>query len=80
MAALTDIAQLKATTDNSLCHEFAGRARVAARTAEDAHPSTVGQVRAVIPALLATICPPGTTPAAAAAHHHRAPRPRAVRG
>ncbi|MFD9540839.1 lanthionine synthetase C family protein [Streptomyces sp. NPDC060022] len=66
-AALTDSAQLKATTDNGLCHGFAGLAHLAARTADDAHPSTVGQLRAAIPALLATICPLGTDPAAAAA-------------
>ncbi|MFV5994993.1 lanthionine synthetase C family protein [Streptomyces sp. NPDC056231] len=67
VAALTDSAQLKATTDNGLCHGFAGLAHIAARTADDAHPSTVGQLQAVIPALLATICPPGTDPAPAAA-------------
>jgi hypothetical protein len=67
VAALSDTAQLKATTDNGLCHGFAGLAHVAARTAADAHPSTVGQLQAVIPALLATICPPGTDPAATAA-------------
>ncbi|WP_413754916.1 lanthionine synthetase C family protein [Streptomyces sp. MMBL 11-3] len=66
VAALTDTAQLKTTTDNGLCHGFAGLAHVAARTATDAHPSTAGQIRAVIPALLATICPPGADPAAAA--------------
>ncbi|MCX5321780.1 lanthionine synthetase C family protein [Streptomyces sp. NBC_00120] len=66
VAALTDSAQLKATTDGGLCHGFAGLAHVAARTAADAHPSTVGQLQAVIPSLLATICPPGTDPAAAA--------------
>jgi hypothetical protein len=67
VAALTDTAQLKATTDNGLCHGFAGLAHIAARTADDAHPSTAGQLQAVIPALLATICPPGTDPVAAAA-------------
>ncbi|WP_370418990.1 lanthionine synthetase C family protein [Streptomyces sp. QH1-20] len=64
--ALTDPAQLKATTDNSLCHGFAGLAHIAARTADDAHPTTAGQLRAVIPALLAALCPPGTDPADAA--------------
>ncbi|MFF1594826.1 lanthionine synthetase C family protein [Streptomyces sp. NPDC058286] len=66
VAALTDSSQLKATTDSGLCHGFAGLAHVAARTAADAHPSTVGLLQAVIPSLLATICPAGTDPAAAA--------------
>ncbi|WP_438470933.1 lanthionine synthetase C family protein [Streptomyces asiaticus] len=66
VAALTDPAQIKATTDNGLCHGFAGLAHVAARTADDAHPSTVGQLRAAIPPLLTTICPPGTVPEDAA--------------
>ncbi|HEY5836949.1 lanthionine synthetase C family protein [Streptomyces sp.] len=65
VAALTDPAQLKATTDNGLCHGFAGLAHVAARTADDAHVSTAGQLRAVIPALLTAVCPPGTDPEAA---------------
>ncbi|WP_455357167.1 lanthionine synthetase C family protein [Streptomyces sp. SYSU K217416] len=63
VAALTDPAQLKATTDNGLCHGFAGLAHVAARTADDAHPSTAGQLRAAIPALLTVACSPGTDPA-----------------
>ncbi|MCX5327825.1 lanthionine synthetase C family protein [Streptomyces sp. NBC_00140] len=62
VSALTDTAQLNATTDNGLCHGFAGLAHVAARTAEDAHPATVGQLRAAIPALLTLPCPPGTDP------------------
>ncbi len=66
VAALTDPDQLKATTDNGLCHGFAGLAHVAARTADDAHPSTVGRLRAAIPALLAVVHPPGTDPAYAA--------------
>ena len=33
VAAFTNPAQLKATTDNSLCHGFAGLAHVAARAA-----------------------------------------------
>ncbi|MFJ1599640.1 lanthionine synthetase C family protein [Streptomyces sp. NPDC088261] len=60
VAALTDPGQLKATTDNGLCHGFAGLAHVAARTADDAHPSTVNQLRAASQALLAAICPPDT--------------------
>ncbi|MFD3823153.1 lanthionine synthetase C family protein [Streptomyces sp. NPDC058625] len=62
VAALTDPEQLKATTDNGLCHGFAGLAHVAARTADDAHPSTAGRLRAAIPALLAAVTPPGTDP------------------
>jgi hypothetical protein len=66
VAALTDPDQLRATTDNGLCHGFAGLAHVAARTADDAHPSTAGRLRAAIPALLAAVHPPGTDPAHAA--------------
>jgi hypothetical protein len=66
VAALTDPAQLEATTDNGLCHGFAGLAHIAARTADDAHPSTAGQLRAAIPALLTTVCPPDTNPEDAA--------------
>ncbi|MFF3275177.1 lanthionine synthetase C family protein [Streptomyces chrestomyceticus] len=62
VAALTDPKQFKATTDLGLCHGFAGLAHVAARTAEDAHPSTVGRLRAAIPALLNAITPPGPDP------------------
>ena len=62
VAALTDTAQLNATTDNGLCHGFAGLAHIAARTADDAHPATAGQLRAAIPALLALPCPPGADP------------------
>lgn len=62
VAALTDPDQLKATTDNGLCHGFAGLAHVAARVADDAHPSTGAQLRAAIPALLAAVNPPGTDP------------------
>ena len=66
-AALTDPDHLKATTDNGLCHGFAGLAHIAARAADDAHPSTVEPLRAAIPALLATVHPLGTDPAHAAA-------------
>ncbi|MEU0343607.1 lanthionine synthetase C family protein [Streptomyces bobili] len=62
VAALTDPEQLKATTDNGLCHGFAGLAHAATRTADDAHPSTAGNLRAAIPALLAAVIPPGTDP------------------
>ncbi|MEU2428143.1 lanthionine synthetase C family protein [Streptomyces sp. NPDC007861] len=62
VAALTDPEQLKATTDNGLCHGFAGLAHTAARTADDAHPSTAEKLRAAIPALLAAVTPPGTDP------------------
>lgn len=63
VAALNDPAQLEATTDKGLCHGFAGLAHVAARTADDAHPSTAGRLRTAITALLAKVCPPGTDPA-----------------
>jgi hypothetical protein len=66
-SALTDPAQLKATTDDGLCHGFAGLAHVAARTADDAHPTTARQLRAAAQALLTAVCPPGTDPANAAA-------------
>ncbi|WP_129307260.1 lanthionine synthetase C family protein [Streptomyces sp. L2] len=62
VAALTDPEQLKATTDNGLCHGFAGLAHAAARTADDAHPSTAGRLRAAIPALLTAVIPPGNDP------------------
>ncbi|MGI5353026.1 lanthionine synthetase C family protein [Streptomyces sp. CA-250714] len=61
--ALTDPGQLKAITDNGLCHGFAGLAHVAARMAHDAHPSTAGQLNAAIPGLLSAVCPPDTDPA-----------------
>ncbi|MFF7192844.1 lanthionine synthetase C family protein [Streptomyces sp. NPDC008079] len=67
VVALTDPAQLKATTDDGLCHGYAGLAHVAARIAADARPSTAGQLRAAIPALLSTVCSPGIDPATAAA-------------
>ncbi|MFF6955609.1 lanthionine synthetase LanC family protein [Streptomyces sp. NPDC008317] len=66
VAALTDSAQLKATTDNGLCHGYAGLAHIAARTAADAHPPTAGQLRTAIPGLLAAVCPPGKDPATVA--------------
>jgi hypothetical protein len=66
VGALTDPAQLRATTDDGLCHGFAGLAHVAARTAADAHPPTAGQLRAAIPALLSAVCSPGTDPASVA--------------
>lgn len=55
-AALCDPDQLGATTDNGLCHGFAGLTQIAVRTAADAHPSTVGRLRAAIPGLLTAIC------------------------
>ncbi|MFJ2632186.1 lanthionine synthetase C family protein [Streptomyces sp. NPDC087422] len=65
-SALTDPAQLKATTDNGLCHGFAGLAHIAARAADDAHHSTAAQLRASIPSLLASVCPPDIDPATTA--------------
>ncbi|WP_329131109.1 lanthionine synthetase C family protein [Streptomyces sp. NBC_01476] len=67
VAALTDFAQLKATTDNGLCHGYAGLAHVAARAAAHAHPSTTGQLRVAIPPLLRAVCQPGTDSATVAA-------------
>ncbi|MFD9869063.1 lanthionine synthetase C family protein [Streptomyces niveus] len=64
--ALTDPVQRGATTDAGLCHGFAGLAHLAARTAADAAPQTADQLRAVLPALLSTLLPPGTTPDEAA--------------
>ncbi|MFJ4406792.1 lanthionine synthetase C family protein [Streptomyces sp. NPDC088910] len=60
--ALTDPLQLKATSDNGLCHGFAGLAHLAYRVAEDTTGPTRAQLRAAIPALTASICPPGTDP------------------
>jgi hypothetical protein len=60
VAALTDADQLKATTDNGLCHGFAGLAHLAARTADDAHATTAGRIRSAIPALLNAIHAPNT--------------------
>ncbi|EKX61083.1 lanthionine synthetase C family protein [Streptomyces ipomoeae] len=62
VAALTDPEQLKATTDKGFCHGFSGIAHAAARTAEDAHPSTAEKLHAAIPALLTAVIPPGTDP------------------
>jgi hypothetical protein len=61
-SALTHPAQLKATTDNGLCHGFAGLAHITARAAADAHPSTATQLRAAVPPLLASVCPPNIDP------------------
>ncbi|MEU0857388.1 lanthionine synthetase C family protein [Streptomyces griseofuscus] len=60
--ALTDPAQLRATTDSGLCHGFAGLIHLTARTAADAAPAAADQLRATIPALLAVLLPPGTAP------------------
>jgi hypothetical protein len=66
VGALTDPAQLRAITDDGLCHGFAGLAHVAARTAADARPPTAEQLRAAIPALLSAVCSPGIDPASVA--------------
>lgn len=63
VGALTDAAQLKATTDQGLCHGTAGLAHIASRMSDDARPSTAGQLRALVPAVLGGVCPPGTDPA-----------------
>ncbi|RKN04194.1 lanthionine synthetase C family protein [Streptomyces radicis] len=62
VAALADPDQLRAMTDSGLCHGFAGLAHVAARVAEDAHPTTVGQLRAALQVPLAAVISPGTDP------------------
>ncbi|MFJ9789329.1 lanthionine synthetase C family protein [Streptomyces globosus] len=67
LSALTDPQQLCETTDNGLCHGFAGLAHITARAASDALAPTAGQLRAVLPALLSAVHPPGSDPAAAAA-------------
>ncbi|BBA96891.1 putative lanthionine synthetase C-like protein [Actinacidiphila reveromycinica] len=64
--ALTDPAQLRATTDSGLCHGIAGLIHLTARTAADAAPATADQFRAIIPALLAVLLPLGTAPDEAA--------------
>lgn len=66
VAALTDPEQLEATTDNGLCHGFAGLAHVATRVAEDARPETAEQLRAVIPVLLNAVLPSAGEPFSAA--------------
>ncbi|MFJ1780029.1 lanthionine synthetase LanC family protein [Streptomyces sp. NPDC088180] len=65
--ALSDRAQLRATTDSGLCHGFAGLVHIAARVAADADRATAGQLRATVPALLAVLVPLGTDPYDAAA-------------
>lgn len=62
IAALTNPAQLAATTDISLCHGFAGLAHIAARAADDALPDTADRLRAVIPALLTAVHRSGADP------------------
>jgi hypothetical protein len=58
--ALTDPAQLAATTDRSLCHGFAGLAYLATRMAGDALPTTADRLRQLVPALLDAVAPPGS--------------------
>ncbi|MFF5455006.1 lanthionine synthetase C family protein [Streptomyces sp. NPDC012950] len=67
LGALTDPAQLRATTDAGLCHGFAGLVHLAARTAADATPETATQLRATLPALLSTLLPPDAAPEEASA-------------
>jgi hypothetical protein len=61
VSALTDPAQLAATTDISLCHGFAGLAHVTARAAADALPPAGRQLRALLPGLLNAVHPPDTS-------------------
>ncbi|WP_435124396.1 lanthionine synthetase C family protein [Actinacidiphila sp. bgisy144] len=60
--ALTDPAQLRATSDSGLCHGFSGLMHLTARTAADAAPAAASQLRATIPALLTVLLPPGVSP------------------
>lgn len=62
VAALADPDQLRFMTDSGLCHGFAGLVHVAARVAEDAHPTTVSQLRAALRVPLAAATPPDTDP------------------
>jgi lantibiotic biosynthesis protein len=65
--ALTDPAQLAATTGASLCHGYAGLAHIAAIAAADAGPGTASRLHALIPGLLDAVQPPGTDPGHTAA-------------
>ncbi|MFG2434655.1 lanthionine synthetase C family protein [Streptomyces sp. NPDC048508] len=60
--ALSERAQLRATTDSGLCHGFAGLVHVAARAATDAAPANARQLRAAIAPLVSMLVPPGTAP------------------
>ncbi|MEV7525860.1 lanthionine synthetase C family protein [Streptomyces sp. NPDC091371] len=75
LSALTDPNQLGTTTDSGLCHGFAGLAHIAARAADDALPATTGQIRAVLPSILAAVHPPGSDAAAAATELLHTPEP-----
>jgi len=66
ISALTDPAQLAATTDISLCHGFAGFAHVTACAAADALPPAAGQLLALLSGLLNAVHRPGTNPERAA--------------
>ncbi len=52
IGALTDPVQLTATVDNTICHGYAGLARIAERAAADADQPTAEQLRSLIPTLL----------------------------
>lgn len=60
--ALADPGQRAATTDNSLCHGYAGFAHIAARAAADAAPAAASRQFALIPELLDAVQPPGADP------------------
>ncbi len=60
--ALTDPAQLAATTDASLCHGFAGLAHVVARCAADALPPASRQLQSLATVLLESVHPAGADP------------------
>lgn len=57
--ALSDLHQLAATTDPSLCHGHAGLAHIAHRVAADALPDTGERLRAMVSRLLDQIDPEG---------------------
>ncbi len=60
--ALTDPAQLAATTDSSLCHGYAGLAHIACLCAADAVTPASRELRDIIPRLLDAVHAPGTDP------------------
>jgi hypothetical protein len=64
MSALTDPAQRTVTTDASLCHGYAGLARITAHTADDAADDAATRLRALVPDLLdrAVVQPATTAP------------------
>jgi len=64
VSALAELAQRAVTTDASLCHGYAGLARITARAADDATEPTAARLRTLVPELLdrAVAQPTITTP------------------